>query len=81
MTIKPVNEIWIELPEPRDDDHRKELCDKANTMLAKLGINYRAFAPNTFSRRTDYIFWQSENGGFLELADNGQWLSLDYLAK
>lgn len=81
MTIDQVNEIWIELPDPRDDEHGRELCDKANAMLAKLGVDYRAFAPNTFSRRTNYIFWQSEHGGFLELTDNGQWLALDYLAK
>ena len=73
--------IWIELPEPIDDEHKKQICDKANAMLAKLNVDYRAFAPNTFTRRTNYIFWQSKHGGFLELEDNGQWLSLEYLTQ
>lgn len=80
MTILRTDKIWIELPDGRDAGERKEICDKANAMLAKLGINYPAFAPNE-DGSTQYIFWQSENGLYTELADNGLWLNLDYLAK
>ena len=74
-------EIWVELPEPSDEDHAKALCDQANAMLKKLGVDYKVFAPNTFNRHTDYIAWEGPNSGFKMLVDNGQWFNLEYLAK
>lgn len=74
-------EVWVELPEPKDEDHAKAICQKANDMLKKLGVDYKVFAPNTFNRHTDYIAWEGPQSGFTMLEDNGKWFNLDYLSK
>lgn len=91
------NRIWIELPVPMDRDPKvrlargKVLADRANKMLALLGVpsnekshqnygfRYVQFGDNDGSiKRECYI--KNEGVGFLYCDDNGHWFNLDYLA-
>ena len=73
--------VWIEVQDPTDENSAKDICDKANAMMNKLGVAHKVFAPNTLNRHSDYIAWDSPEGGFTCLEDNGKWFNLEYLGK
>jgi hypothetical protein len=77
-----MSKIWIELPKAETLEERQEICDKANKVLNKLGVDGEVFAPNeTKTQSTQYIHIQDSAGSFTALEDNGQWFNLDYLSK
>lgn len=67
------DQFWLELPKPRDDSHADQICAKANAMLKRID-------PATVlefwwhARRGCYCITKDEAGGFLEMADRGQWI-------
>jgi hypothetical protein len=77
--------VWIELPRPKGKteherkDETDKICGLANTMLQRLDPG------------TEYIFFWGEHkamyayghkhGSFRYLADNGEWLNLEYLGR
>jgi hypothetical protein len=69
--------VWIELPKPVDAQHAEELCELANAMLRKLGVNSQKFSWS--DHRNRYRFGGPT--GYTELADRGEWFDLNYLAK
>jgi len=73
--------VWIELQEPSDKFTAQEICDSANNMLKKLGVNSNPFWVNKERKYgTHYIHRQSD-GQFSYMEDNGHWFNLEYLGK
>lgn len=77
MSNEP-NRVWIELMPPRGDDHAKEVCEKANRLLKKLGATGRHFG---YIAGKGYIMNNDDGSGYMELIDRGEWFNLDYLAE
>jgi hypothetical protein len=80
------NKIWIELDKPLDNEHGIIQCQKANTVLRKLGVALHqdnvGFQLNQHKKgSTNYIYVLASSHEYTELSDNGKWFSLDYLAK
>ena len=73
--------VWIELQEPSDEYTAQEICDNANKMLNKLGVEGNRFQVNKERKYgTHYLHVQSD-GQFSYCEDHGHWFNLEYLAK
>jgi hypothetical protein len=77
--------VWIELPRPKGatDHERKDetdrICNLANTMLQRMdpGTEYRFF----WSEHKSMYAYGHQHGSYRYLADNGEWLNLEYLGR
>lgn len=68
--------VWIELDVPRNEQHAKEICTKANNMLTRLGTTSgRQF----FWMEGQYCF--GGDMGYVDLPDRGTWFNLDYVGR
>lgn len=72
------NRVWIELEQPRDDEHAKQICEAANRMM-------RVLIPGCES---EFMFFEhkrmygyGDNMGFKYLVDRGEWFNLDFLGR
>tara|TARA_R110002153_G_scaffold46829_2_gene132258 strand:- start:2859 stop:3167 length:309 start_codon:yes stop_codon:yes gene_type:complete len=76
--------IWIGLQEPDKDFTANEICDRANMVIKKFGINDGAFGyiKNTYRKTShehkgDYIY--RYKGSFIKLENHGRYFDLgDY---
>ena len=71
------NRVWIELEQPRDDEHAAEIVGQANNMLRGNSERVRVFGWDTKRKQFTY----GDDMGYENLVDRGQWFSLAYLGR
>jgi hypothetical protein len=76
--------VWLELPQPMDDQHAEHLCALANAMIEKLArpehlINGH-FPRRFFWNRARKMYCYGGDQGYDILQSRGIWFSLNYLA-
>lgn len=82
QTVRNDDNVWIELPKPRDVEHAKAVVVKANRMLARLngGTEPRDVFFVT-ERHPSPGYCYGSQMGYKELVDRGSWFNLDYLGR
>ena len=75
---KEQDRVWIELERPRNTEHAALIAEKANRMLARLGVTGgREF----FWDEHDRCWCFGGDMGYVTLTDNGTWFNLDYMGR
>lgn len=69
--------VWIELDRPRNAEHASAVCEKANNMLRRLGVEDRQFSWS----QTRNVYRLMGTAGYTDLLDRGFWFNLDYLGR
>ena len=77
--MKSTMNVWIELQEPDENYTGKEICDRANKMLCRLGVESGNF--RYFEKDRQYKYVGTGMGGITTLTDNGKWFNLEYFGR
>jgi hypothetical protein len=75
-------DVWIELPNPASHAHAIELCDLANKMVRRLGVEVGTEGVSGFgwdAHRHQYTFG-SGGHSYIGLKNRGAWFNLKFLA-
>lgn len=77
-----MNQVWIELEQPKDEVQGKKICDAANRMLARLT------KPEDIENMSRFFWNESQKQfqirnqiGCKCLPECGEWFNLDYLGR
>ena len=78
-------DVWIELQKPDQHYTGHEICDRANKMLKRLGVNDGKFQYNDPKyKSTQYggcLYIYNNDCGISGLEDNGRWFNLNYFGR
>lgn len=80
-TTKP-DRVWIELEQPRDDEHAARICELANRMLQRLNFDGEGPLHHLFFwDAKDQTYCYGGQMGYRGLSDRGEWFNLAYLGR
>jgi hypothetical protein len=85
MEIIETMNVWIELQKPDENYTGHDICDRANKMLKRLGVNDGKFQYNDPKyKSTQYggcYYIYNNDIGLSGLEDNGRWFNLSYFGR
>ena len=85
METMKTMDVWIELQKPDQHYTGHDICDRANKMLKRLGVNDGRFQYNDPKyKSTQYggcFYIYNSDVGISGLEDNGRWFNLSYFGR
>lgn len=78
MSNETKDRVWIELEKPRNAEHAKVICEKANRLMNRLGFT-EGWHFHWDEKERQY--WWCGDSGYITLSDRGHWFNLDYLGR